>query len=76
MRERGTGRQAQHARGLVKARFGASFWDGVEREVEALDEADFALFLGADGSSIEPRAGFEGALAAHLSGLFRTRWSN
>jgi hypothetical protein len=60
----------------VKARFGASFWDGVEREVEALDLADFALFLDADLLAIQPRSGFEGALAAHLSGLFRTRWSN
>jgi hypothetical protein len=75
MRDRGSN-QAQHARGLVKARFGASFWDGVEREVEALDLADFALFLGAHDLSHEPRPAFEGALAAHLSGLFRTRWSN
>ena len=60
----------------MKARFGASFWDGVEREVEALDIADFALFLGAHELALEPRAGFEGALATHLSGLFRTRWSN
>ena len=75
MRDRGA-KQAQHARGLVKARFGASFWDGVEREMEALDIADFALFLGAHELAIEPRQGFEQALSAHLSGLFRTRWSN
>ncbi|HTO09366.1 MAG TPA: hypothetical protein VMR86_20100 [Myxococcota bacterium] len=60
----------------MKARFGASFWDGVEREVEALDLADFGLFLGADRLALEPRPGFEDALSAHLSGLFRTRWSN
>jgi hypothetical protein len=76
MRERGTRQQAQHARGLVKSRFGASFWDGVECEIEALDFADLALFLRADELAIEPRPGFEGALATHLSGLFRTRWSN
>jgi hypothetical protein len=75
MRERGTG-QAEPARGLVRARFGASFWDAVEREVEALDVADFALFLSADQLALEPRAGFEGALSARLSALFRTRWSN
>jgi hypothetical protein len=76
MCERGTGQRAQHARGLVKSRYGASFWDGVEREIEALDTSDFALFLGADRLGIEPRSGFESALYGHLSGLFRSRWSN
>jgi hypothetical protein len=75
MRERGTERQA-YARGLVKSRFGASFWDGVEREIEALDFADLALFLRADRLPLEPRPGFEGALAAQLAARFRGRWSN
>jgi hypothetical protein len=76
MRERGTERQAKHARGLVKSRFGASFWDGVEREIEAFDFADFGLFLRAGELPLESRPGFEGALGGHLAALFRSRWSN
>lgn len=56
--------------------FGARFWDGVESEVEALDAADYALFLGADQLEIEPRPAFERALLTHLAGLCRRRWSN
>jgi len=58
------------------ARLGASFWDGVEREIEALDWADFALFLGSDELAIEPRPAFARALSSHLQGIFRARWSN
>ena len=57
-------------------RFGAQFWEAVECEIEALDAADYALFLGADQLEIEPRPGFERALETHLRGLCRRRWSN
>ncbi|MFI5314177.1 MAG: hypothetical protein ACHQ6T_00620 [Myxococcota bacterium] len=61
---------------LRQARHGASFWDGVEREIEALDCADFALFLGADALAIEPRPEFGRALANRLQSVCRARWSN
>jgi len=57
-------------------RFGARFWEAVECEIEALDAADYALFLGADRLEIEPRPAFERALETHLRGLCRRRWSN
>jgi hypothetical protein len=76
MSERGTRKRAQQTRGQLEARHGATFWDAVEREVEALDVADFALFLRADGLPIEPRASFARALSGHLAALVRARWSN
>jgi hypothetical protein len=75
MRERGTSAGAAAAR-TRKSRLGASFWDGVEREIESLDFADFALFLRADRLPFEPRPGFESALSGHLSERVRARWSN
>jgi hypothetical protein len=57
-------------------RFGGTFWDGVESEIEALDAADFALFLGADRLAIEPRPAFARALEGRLAAVCRARWSN
>ena len=75
MSERQTRQNAQ-ARMAGSGRFGARFWDGVESEIEALDPADFALFLEADRLAIEPRGGFERSLETRLRGLVRRRWSN
>ncbi len=72
MSERKTRQHAQACSG----RFAARFWDEVESEIEALDPADFALFLGADRLDIEPRRGFERSLQTHLRALVRRRWSN
>ena len=59
------------------AGFGASFWDGVESEIEALDPADFALFLGADRLAIEPRPGVRASASRPISGRScGARWSN
>ena len=69
-------RQHAQARLAGSGRFGASFWDGVESEIEALDPADFALFVGADRLAIEPRRGFERNLETQLRALVRRRWSN
>ena len=63
-------------RQLRQARHSAAFWDGVEREIEALDCADFALFMGADALAIEPRPAFERALSTRLQSVLRARWSN
>jgi hypothetical protein len=77
MSERGKERQtAQRAQGHLEARHGATFWDGVECEIEALDVDDFALFMGADQLAIEPRPAFARALSGHLASLCRARWSN
>jgi hypothetical protein len=77
MSDQGTGRErARHARSASAARLGASFWDGVEQEIEALDWDDFELFLSAGELAIEPRPAFEQALASHLRASFRARWSN
>jgi hypothetical protein len=77
MSERGKQRRAaQSARSVSEVRFGTTFWDGVESEVEALDFADFALFLRADQLAIEPRPAFARALSGHLASVFRARWSN
>lgn len=77
MSERAKMRQrAQHAPGVLEARLGATFWDGVEREIEALDVADFELFLRADTLSIEARPAFARALSGQLASIFRARWSN
>jgi len=72
MSERKTRQHAQAGSG----RFAARFWDEVESEIEALDPADFSLFLGADRLDIEPRHGFERSLETHLRALVRRRWSN
>lgn len=72
MSERKTRQHAQAG----SSRFVARFWDEVESEIEALDPADFALFLGADRLAIEPRPGFERSLETHLRALVRRRWSN
>jgi hypothetical protein len=77
MSDRGTRQQrAQHARSGSAARLGATFWDGVEQEIEALDWTDFALFMSADELAIEPRPAFARALSSHLRTIFRARWSN
>jgi len=57
-------------------RFGARFWGCVEREIEALDWADLALFLRADRLAIEPRPAFAAGLFGQLQALARRRWSN
>ena len=75
MIERGK-RQRQPAQSMSEVRFGRIFWDGVESEIEALDYADFAVFLGADQLAIEPRGVFACALEGHLAAVFRARWSN
>ncbi|HTO68397.1 MAG TPA: hypothetical protein VMR31_00925 [Myxococcota bacterium] len=64
------------ARSGSQARHGARFWDAVEREIEALDAGDLALFLAADHLPIEPRASFRRGLRGHLQALCRARWSN
>jgi hypothetical protein len=75
MSERDTRMHAQ-PRKAASGRFGARFWDGVESEIESLDPADFALFLGADRLDIQPRPAFERGLETHLRALVRRRWSN
>jgi hypothetical protein len=77
MSERAKQRErTQQSRGGLDARRGATFWDGVEREIEALDVADFALFMGADRLPFEPRPAFAHALSDCLASLVRSRWSN
>jgi len=77
MSERVKQRQrAQRAPGAREALHGATFWDGVEYEIEALDAADFALFLRANSLPIRPDPGFARSLAGHLGSLCRARWSN
>jgi hypothetical protein len=76
MGERSMQRTAQSVRSHSKVRYGTTFWDAVECEIEALDPADFALFLGADELAIEPRPAFARSLAGHLASLCRARWSN
>ena len=63
------------ARSATQPRFGARFWDGVEREIEALDWADLALFMRADRLSIEPRAGYASGLFGQIEAVARRRWS-
>lgn len=69
-------RKAQHARQAPGARFGTRFWDAVESEIEALDEADLALFLVADTLPCEPRPGVAESIGASLAALCRARFSN
>ena len=61
---------------VIQARYGASFWDSVECEIEAFDAVDYALFVAAGSLPIEPRPEFREALLAHLSRAARTRFSN
>ena len=76
MSERGLGRERVNARSAAAAPQGARFWEAVEREIEALDTADLALFLRAHRLPIEPRPAFARGLFAHLQGQARRRWSN
>ncbi len=76
MSQRVKRQQQQAARSVSEVRFGGAFWDGVESEIEALDAADFALFLGADRWAIEARPGFTRGLEGHLARVCRARWSN
>ena len=66
----------RQARSASEPRFEARFWDGVEREIEALDWADLALFLRAGRLPIEPRPAFSTRLFGQLQTLARRRWSN
>jgi len=68
--------KAQSARYAPGARFGARFWEEVEYEVEALDAADFELFIAADELPIEPRQEALEALVESLAVLCRARFSN
>jgi hypothetical protein len=68
--------RAVQARSAAGPRHGARFWDGVEREIEALDWADLSLFLRANRLPIEPRAAFASGLLGQLQPLCRRRWSN
>jgi hypothetical protein len=52
-----------------------SFWEGVEREVEALDVVDLGEFLAADAAPVTPRPGFFQELRERLRGLVRSRYS-
>ena len=52
---------------------GAAFWEGVEREIEALDVFDLMEFLGAASLPIRPRPAFERDLEARLRADFRRR---
>jgi len=77
MSERETGPvRPRQARSAAEPRFAARFWDGVEREIEALDWADLALFLRAERLPIEPRPAFSAGLLGQLQTLARRRWSN
>ena len=72
----GGNEKARHEIHAPGARFGARFWDAVEFEIEALDAADFALFLAADRLPCEARPGVVESLAASLATLCRARFSN
>ncbi|MFQ5698299.1 MAG: hypothetical protein ACE5IL_08450 [Myxococcota bacterium] len=56
-------------------RFGGSFWDDVEIEIEALDWRDFVEFLSSDRGPFEARPAFREGLRRRLAGLIRRRWS-
>ncbi len=45
------------------------FWDAVDKEIEAMDWADFQTFLAADGLPYEPRPSFEVRLRQRLRAL-------
>ena len=53
---------------------GVAFWEGVEREIEALDVFDLIEFMGAGSLPIESRPGFERDLEARLRAGFRRRY--
>ena len=72
----GDSRKAKAMEGVIRARYGASFWDAVEYEIESFDLADYALFVSAGSLPIEPRPGFREALLAHLRAAARARFSN
>jgi hypothetical protein len=61
---------------VIRARYGRTFWDGVEREIESFDATDFADFVAAGRLPIEPRPAFREALLAHLGLAARARFSN
>jgi len=60
----------------VTTRFGSSFWDGVECELEVLDAADFEDFLAAEALPIQPSEGFREQLSGYLKGLIRSRFAH
>jgi hypothetical protein len=72
----GENRKAQAVWHAPGARFGARFWDAVEYEIEALDLADFELFLEADKLPFEPRPGVAETLLESLAAFCRARFSN
>ena len=55
-------------------RLGTSFWDEVEREIEALDVDDFEEFLDADQGPHEARTEFREGLRAALTRFVRRRY--
>ncbi len=57
-------------------RFGSTFWDGVEYELEVLDVADLDEFVSADALPIQPSAGFREQLSGYLKGLIRSRFAH
>lgn len=61
---------------VIRARYGQTFWDGVEHELESFDASDFAEFVSAGRLPIEPRAGFRESLLAYLGVAVRSRFSN
>jgi len=68
--------RTQQSRQAADLRFGERFWDAVEYEIEALDAADFALFLAADRLPFAPRPGVAEALGVSLASICRARFSN
>lgn len=72
----GENRRAQQPRQASGTRFGSSFWDAVESEIEALDASDFALFLAADRLPDRARRGAMESIGAALAALCRARFSN
>ncbi len=54
----------------------SEFWDGVEREVDALDADEFAEFLVADSLELPLRPGFRDELRSRLGDLVRQRFGD
>jgi hypothetical protein len=48
-------RMAKATGRVIRARYGQTFWDEVERELESFDASDFAQFVAAGRLRIEPR---------------------
>lgn len=69
-------RKAQQPRQAPGLRFGASFWDAVECEIEALDADDLELFLAGDRLPCQARSGAIESIGATLAALCRARFSN